>query len=57
MPGGKATRVRPRGDDYMDKKVVLKDQEGTIIFHGTRRECLQVARKREVVRLQEAGLM
>lgn len=41
----------------MDKKVVLKDQEGTIIFHGTRRECLQVARKREVVRLQEAGLM
>jgi len=55
LPGGQ-TKVRPKTDDYMERKVVLKQLDGTIVFHGTRKECLEVARKRETVRLREAGL-
>ena len=42
----KTRRTRPKkGDAYMSKVVNLLSLDGKVIFRGTRRECLRVAKK------------
>ena len=54
---GSRPRARPKGDDYMDKVVLLKAMDGRVDFQGTRRECVTFVRKRAARDLRERGLM
>ena len=54
-------RVSPRparpDKEYMNKVIDLKDSSGSVVYRGTRLECLRYVKKREARRLREAGLM
>jgi hypothetical protein len=43
---------RPKQDDYMKKVVDLVDANGTVLFRGTRQECLELSRKRAALAQQ-----
>ena len=59
--GYKIPKVSPRPANpdkaYMSKVIDLKDSSGSVVYRGTRLECVRYVKRREARRLREAGLM